>query len=237
MRHHFRPASPYSPSRTRESGNAFFIVLLGVVLFAALMFTFSRSARQGGENIDGKRAEILATDIVSYAQRIERRVNNLRRRSISENDISFENDFDLNYTNPNCGDDRCKIFKGSGSISWQEPPTGGNDGSGWVFTGGNYVDGMGAAGNAADAELLMILPNVLRSVCAQINDYVGVGGIPKNTGNSDDTAFTGNFSATPELIKEDGGTALEGEASGCFEGAGTPPSGTYHFYHVLIRRP
>lgn len=220
-----------------ESGNAFFIVLLGVVLFAALMFTFSRSARQGGENIDDKRAEILATDIIAYAQKLERRVNNLRRRNVSENDISFENDFVLTYTNPNCGDDRCKIFKGSGSISWQEPPEGSNDGSDWIFTGSNYVDGLGSAGNAADAELLVMLPNVLRSVCAQINEYLDINGIPQNTGTANDTAFTGSFTATPALIKENAGTALERQSSGCFEGAGTPPAGTYHFYHVLIQRP
>lgn len=220
-----------------ESGNAFFIVLLGVVLFAALMFTFSRSARQGGENIDDKRAEILATDIIAYAQKIERRVNNLRRRSVSENDISFENDFVLTYTNPNCSVDRCKIFKGSGSINWQSPPEGANDGSDWVFTGSNYIDGLGSAGNAADAELLVMLPNVLRSVCAQINEYLDINGIPQNTGNTNDTVFTGSFTASPALIKEDVGTALEGQSSGCFEGAGTPPAGTYHFYHVLIQRP
>lgn len=216
-----------------ESGNAFFIVLLGVFLFAALMFTFSRSARQGGENISDKRAEMVATDIISYAQKIERVVNRMRSRSVSENDISFENSFVAGYANGNCSVDKCKVFAGPGSASWQSPPKNANDASDWVFTGGNYVDGLGSAADKTDAELLMILPNVLRSVCTEINAYLGISGIPLENGSHDGTFFTGTFPVAPDLIEENAGTALEGVTAGCFEGAGS----TYHFYQVLIQRP
>lgn len=214
-----------------EAGNAFFFVLLGVFLFAALMFTFSRSARQGGENISEKQMEIMATDIISYAQKIERVVSRARRRNVSENDISFENSFVAGYANGNCSVDKCKIFAGPGRASWQEPPQGANDASDWIFTGGNYVDGLGSAGDKADAELLMILPNLLRSVCLAINEYLGISDIPtESNGSYDSTLFTGLFGDPPDLINYTSGTASE---NGCFEGTGS----TYHFYQVLIQRP
>ena len=37
--------------RRSESGNIFAIVMIGVVLFGALMYTFSRSAKQGDGNL------------------------------------------------------------------------------------------------------------------------------------------------------------------------------------------
>jgi hypothetical protein len=218
-----------------DSGNAFFIILLGVVLFAALMFTFSRSVRQGGENISIKKAELMATDIIAHAQRVERTVNLLRRRSVSENDISFENTFDAGYVNAGCGTPNCKVFVGRPGILYQRPPEGANDGTEWVFTGANYVDGLGAAGDRTDSELLIILPNVLQSVCEKINEYLGIAGVPQEDGNSSLTKFTGTFSNTPETIAENGGgTSLERVKTGCYENIG---DGTYRFYHVLIQRP
>jgi hypothetical protein len=218
-----------------DSGNAFFIILLGVVLFAALMFTFSRSVRQGGENISIKKAEIMATDLISHAQRVERTVNLMRRRSVSENDISFENTFDAGYVNAGCADNSCRVFAGSPSILYLSPPEGANDGTQWVFTGNNFVDGLGAVGDRTDSELLMILPNVLQSVCTQINEYLGISGIPEEDGNSSLVKYTGTFSNTPDNIAENGGgTALERVKTGCFENMG---DNTYRFYHVLIQRP
>lgn len=219
----------------KEEGNAFFIVLLGVVLFAALMFTFSRSVRQGGENISSKHAEIAATDIVSYAQRVERTVAQLLRRNVSESDISFENSFVAGYTNPDCSADDCKVFSGIPGVIYQGPPAKANDGSDWVFTGANYVDGLGSGTGTADAELLIMLPNLLQSVCAQVNEYLGIAGIPEEDGGSSLTKYTGSFAAAPDNIAENGGgTALERKRTGCFRYSG---DGTYRFYHVLIQRP
>ena len=36
---------------SNQSGNVFFIILIGIVMFAALMFTFSRGVRQSTEGI------------------------------------------------------------------------------------------------------------------------------------------------------------------------------------------
>ncbi len=227
------------PPRTSESGNVFLIIMMGIALFAALMFTFARGAQEGTGNLSRKKAEIIATDIITYAQRAERGVNRLLSKSVSENDISFENGIEAGYTNAGCAADSCKVFAPSGgAISWANPPEDANDGSAWIFTGANYVKGLGAAADATDAELLLILPNVNQTVCTQINKKLGISGIPQENADSLTTKFTGTFAAAPELIEENnGGTALDEVRTACFEGENTPAAGTYHFYHVLLQRP
>lgn len=231
-----------SKQRNSESGNAFFIVILTVGLFAALMFSFSRSAQQGSGNLSEKQAEIFASDIMDYAQKIERGTARVLSRGFSETALSFENDLVSGYANANCTSDQCKVFHTSGgAVTWQSPTTLMNGGSEWIITGGNYVKGLGAAGDITDSELLLILPDVRRVICQELNQRLGIttagAAPPQENGDSDTTLFTGSFSASPELIEESGGSALDGHTSGCFEGDNSPASGTYHFYHVLLQRP
>ncbi len=232
--------------RKRERGNAIFFVLIGVALFGALMFSFSRSGRQGGENISDKQADIAASDILSYAQKMERAVSRIRRKSISENDISFDNQFVSGYVNGGCAapvSPRCLVFNpAGGAVNWKPPAERANNGDEWVFTGANRVKGLGAVGNATDAELLAILPNVKLPVCQKINEQLGLTAAntapPQENLDSSLTLFQGAFPIAPKLIEEKGGgTALDGVLSGCFQGDTTPAAGTYHFYHVLIQRP
>lgn len=231
-----------SKRQNSESGNAFFIVIITVGLFAALMFSFSRSAQQGSGDLSHKQAEIFASDIMDYAQKIERATGRVLSRGFSETALSYENDMVSGYSNANCTSDRCKIFENSGgAVNWQSPTRLMNGGAEWIITGGNYVKGLGSAGDISDSELLLILPDVRRIVCQEINARLGIASPgespPQENGDSDTTFYTGSFSASPELIEEAGGTALDGKTSGCFEGDSTPPDGTYHFYHVLLQRP
>lgn len=221
-----------------ESGNVFLFVLLGVVLFATLAFTISRGMRSDTTTTMSEREiELAAADILSYAQKLERGVSRLRRRSVSESDISFHasnwGHTDYQHAQP----DKNKVFHPSGgAVGWVGPPQGANDGSPWHFTGSTCIGdvGTGAAGCESDTdstneELLAVLPGLDQDVCQEINDKLGISGIPANTGTGySTTEFVGTYA--DGTIPDN----MDGYSSGCFNGGATQPG--FHFYHVLIAR-
>lgn len=228
--------NPETGSFLRESGNVFVIVILGVVLFGALMFIASRGMNESPQSISDKRARIVAADVLDSAQKFERAVNRLLSRGVSESDISFENPIVAGYANVGCSVSSCKIFDPQGGgIGWSSPPQDANDGAQWLFTGQTCVSGVGEGGagcegdSLANEELLVVLPNIKKEVCAEINTRLGVTGIPVNAGDGySATLFTGSFSdsAMPDN--------MDGRSAGCFEGGAGQPG--YHFYAVLIAR-
>ncbi|MCB9990535.1 MAG: hypothetical protein H6867_04025 [Rhodospirillales bacterium] len=219
------------PARTAESGNAFFMVMVGVVLFAALMYTFSRGARQGGENMTEKQAQIAATDIISYAQSAERAVNRVYSKSRSENAISFENGIVGGYTNANCpaSNNRCKVFNSDGGgISWSSADNFASP-SPWLFSGENTVAGIGQDGNA---DLLLILPQLSSVVCREINEALDISAMPTDgNGIEDSTKFQGSYNASAQIS----GAAVSGVFSACVQDTSPDPD-EYFYYQVLLPR-
>lgn len=219
---------PQNKNSNTESGNAFFIVLLGVVLFSALMFTVSRSGQQGGDNLSKKQAEVAVVDIIDYAQRLERAVNRIMLRGrFSETDISFDNGTD--YANGNCAVAACEVFNpGGGAASWRSPPPNISTSS-WIINGENRVPDIGSDANA---DLVILLPGLSLDVCRKINDRLGVtnpGGNPPTDGNGINTdLFDGTF-ANSAII---GASAdLSRTHAACFSNGGD-----YTFYSVLYER-
>lgn len=70
---------PLSKANT-QSGNVFVIILVAVTLFAALMFTFSRTGSQDTGNLTKQQAKIIAQEILNYAQLVEGAVNRVREK-------------------------------------------------------------------------------------------------------------------------------------------------------------
>lgn len=74
-----------------QSGNAFTMVLIGVVLFGALAFSFMRSSRQGMSNVSSQQASIDAQEILNFFNQVDAAYNRLRVKKCSTDDISFSN--------------------------------------------------------------------------------------------------------------------------------------------------
>lgn len=225
--------------RRSESGNVFFIIMLGVVLFAALMLTFSRSARQGGDQIGAKQAELLAVDILTYAQGLGTTVNKIMLKDgMSENLLSFENPVEAGYTNAACNATptpaACKIFDASGGGQrWEGQPPNAGDGSPWTITGQNAVPDIG---DDTAADLVLLLPGLKRDLCLTINNKLGLdnpgGSPPTDTDGLSITKFTGAFTNSERLGQD---SELSGERSGCILHTQPNPD-IYIFYHVLVER-
>ena len=75
-------------------------------------------------------------------------------------------------------------------------------------------------------------------VCEDINEKLGItnpSGPPVNNAFGTTAQFTGTYDdGSPGLLGDNGEEVnFAGKPAGCFDG---PPSGTYHFYQVLIAR-
>lgn len=226
-------------NRTSECGNVFVFVLIGLVLFAALMFTFMRSSQQGTGNLSAQQAKVVAGDILAYAQQMEQTVSRLRAKRISESSLDFENPTVGGYANGGCADDTCEVFDPAGGrLVWQSPPASSNNGGEWVISGALRINGVGTSGGVATAsELLLVLPNVDLDVCLELNNRLGVtnpsNAPPVAAADTDySTIFTGSFAFGDILTS----AQTDGKSAACFEGNGTPASDTYHFYQVLVAR-
>jgi hypothetical protein len=221
--------------KNTQSGNVLFIILLGIVLFAALAMLISRGMRsQGTTAMTARDAELAAVDILSYAQSLERAVNRLRRNGVSESDISFVNNEVSGYAHSPVQSNTNKIFHLSGgAIEWKSPPKDANDASDWLFTGGSCIAdvGNGATGCDGDStnneELIVVLPNVANTVCQKINAKLGLSEtIADSGGGYASTKYTGSFADDTEIIP----------AGGSYENACVTYSGARYFYAVLIAR-
>jgi hypothetical protein len=201
--------APHTQHRHHERGNVFLFIMLGIVLFAALTFTVSKSFQNQTttSNLSKKEAMLAASDIMSYAQSVERGVNRVRRKSTSESDISFSYESGSTFEHGTPQPDRNNVFKtAGGGATWKTPQAGSNDGSPWFFTGETCIQDLGTGGatcntSGNDEELLIVLPNVDTVVCDAINERLGIGVTPTDSGgNYDTTPFTGTFGNGTKIV-------------------------------------
>lgn len=242
--------------RHPERGSVLFLILIGVMLFAALSYVVAGMMRGGNPAvISEEKARIFAAEITNYGRAIRQAVQNVKIAGCAATDISFENSTLVGYTHTPVASDECKIFHEDGgamiylipATEWLDTaysPTPALRGQ-WYFPADTCVPGIGnalAAGCSADGNdneaLIVVLPYIKKQICIEINRALGIGtpgadptqeaGNAWPTGN---TKFTGTF-ANGEQID------LANVTAGCFEGHGTdtPPDNTYHFYQVLLPR-
>lgn len=231
--------------RRTERGNIFLFILMGIVLFAALSFTIARGFRSDNTGRMTQRDAVLAaTDILSYTQKLENAVSKLRRKSVSENDISFAHSSNTGYTNPDCADDSCRVFSISGGgANWQTPPQGAA--STWLFTGATCITDLGtgdatcadSGDSTGNEELIVTLSDdgntpaaIDQTLCETINERLNITPMPADNDGLVSTAkYTGAFTNDTRL------DITDSPRTACYS---QTVSGTtsYYFYAVLMER-
>ena len=90
---------------------------MAVVLLGALTLLLSRSGSNVEQSGDFEQLRIKATQLMRYASSIEQGISKLQSlNNCSENEISFQNTTDTNYTNANSpADNSCHIFQSAGA--------------------------------------------------------------------------------------------------------------------------
>lgn len=158
-----------------EAGSAIIYVFLGIILFVALALTFGKSQQDSGKIAISGEARLAATQITSYADKINKAVAKLIAKGCSESEISFENQYVAGYTNASAPVNKsCHVFDvAGGNIRWQLPPTIVPSYEGQYIFGTTAAYNLGQTGTTAGLDIAVWLRNLPPDVCKAINDYAG----------------------------------------------------------------
>lgn len=242
-----------------EKGSAFFYILLAVVLFGTLAFTVSRGMRgQQTKAMSGRKAELAASEIMTYSAQVAQRVDSIRRKNISESDIDFASSKFSRHNaappapwaeNPNCLDTRCKMFASQGGTLRES--TFENYVSSLTLSWSNNYPRQGhpafyrisALDVGTDAEdLVMEIISLKDEVCAAINKSLALpshetmdeeaAGSSGTTAQSTSTGYWdfSNTQTSEPLFDE--AIELQGKTQGCYRQNGY--GNTY--FKILIER-
>jgi hypothetical protein len=243
----------------RQTGSAFWIILIAIALFGGLSFALIESGRTGASNLSTEQIRLAATEIISYGDSLSKGVQKLRLTGCSDTQFDFENAVWQRFNtstlvfaaghNPSAGAG-CSVFgHGEGDIKptiiplpslyeWAGITSSDVDfGHGIILS--MRIPGLGLA---TREELIYRLAFVDRAVCLKINDILGI----TNPSNAP-PAFTSALAASTALNRLYAGTYpddsimtdtsgnLTGKAAFCAShGVSDPEKNS--FFQVLIVR-
>ncbi len=164
-----------------QGGNVMFVILVGIVLFAALSYAMSQNMRGNVGMVSDQRADLIATEMLEYGAAMRNAVQRLRTEGCSIMlGMSFHSTNFVDHTKyiitglP--ADNRCHIFHSNGGgINWRRPPQEAQDVGGieYSFNGNLAIRNIGTNWDAVTpAQLafdLLMGTYVPREVCLKIN--------------------------------------------------------------------
>ena len=255
-------ASIFVPScrtpRHSEEGNALFLILIVVALFAALSFVIVYSTRSGTGQTSEEKSRLAASRILNYSISVSTGLSRLIARGCRLDEINFEHEpfdgSDPKYLNPNSPDDfTCHVFHGNGgAVPYQIPPAEAQDippgktadMQEYYYNLSHQVPGVGTdnlgTGNADSKDLMIIMPYVSPGVCHAFNKAINreYEDPPEDVNTLNIIGFAGgDIAAMGSSDIEDADGVLHGQAGACIyaadvSGAATADDG-YYFYSVI----
>lgn len=163
------------PENRNESGNALFLILIAVALFAALSYAVTQSGRGGG-TIDKEQGLISASQITQFPAAVRTGVTRMVITGTQVTALRFD-------TSSPAGSDEVFASEGGGVIL-QDPPANIGSATAWGFkdasdaTLGYYVRGVGTDVSVSGREIIAYLDGVSVGVCQQINKGLGLATTP-----------------------------------------------------------
>ncbi len=243
-------------SRSPQSGNVLFYILLCIALFAALGYAFSRGGTGGAQTISDEKAKLVAAELIAYGNLVADTVSKLRLRGCTESVFEFStSDYQLsdgtnaNTINSNApSDGKCSLFDiRGGNIT----PKIFKEGFNGVSSGANSKPGharfrafqvanigtTGASGTASANDLIISFSFLDKNICLAINKILGIdnpGGdppVPTSTSLSGVSLYTNGSYVGPGII---GSAELDGKKSFCR--STTTAKTSFSFDQVLLAR-
>ncbi len=197
-----------------ERGNAIFMILVAVALFAALGYAVTNSSRTSTTLLTDEEATAYANQMMAYGNEVKTVVRRLQLRGCDETEISFENNIVTGYINPNApSSNKCHVFDiAGGGLTWQT-----FDDAEVIFSGANVVSGVGNDGTNG-TELNFFVRNIPTNTCITINDNLGNSftvNPPVEGGTWGKGQFVGDYVLTNSIRAV--GVGLDSLKSACFE--------------------
>ena len=239
----------------QQSGNALFLILIAVALFAALSYSITQSGR-GGTDPQKETAMLKASKILAWASSINLAMNRIQLVNGCNIDAVVANNL---KGNPATYPGSCNLFdiaNGGGAVyqqirdgdanifgTYTSPP-----GPGKISNIFNVMDVYGVGTTSGD--VILHLFSIPADTCRAINKQVGIttaDGEPP----LEDTPYEGgwnnpyssapwggNYNVTIGRTQAGGATPNElmGKPVGCYRAARPGSDMGYHFYYVLSER-
>ncbi|MGM0422103.1 MAG: hypothetical protein ACQEQL_03285 [Pseudomonadota bacterium] len=231
-----------------QSGNALFLILIAVALFAALSYAVTQSGRSSG-SVDRETRELQASRLMQSTAAMKTTIMRLRLSGCDLTEISFErapfDGSDTYYYHANSPTDlSCHVFspENGGATVWTlQDYQGENVHSSFPvrYSGTWRVDDIGSSA----PELMMYVGMVNPELCKQINRKLGVtnpgGDLPKMDGSHIHDEFVGVFptSGIQSWSSASNSTLEAGHYEACVDYSDRDPAnGLQIFYSVLEAR-
>ncbi|MCB1782475.1 MAG: hypothetical protein KDI13_00620 [Alphaproteobacteria bacterium] len=237
------PMNEYqNKSRSGESGNVLFLILIAVALFAALSYAVTSSTRGGGGDASGETNLISSAQVTQYPASVSTAIVRMIISGTTVESIRFNRPAEFT----NLDSTAIGVFhpSGGGATYVQAPAdimVSGNPGN-WAFNGELEVPDIGTAG-ANGNEIIAYLVGIKQAICRKINQEHGLGAtIPVlsadrsteyTTRMYDDGTTDYSLPTTDVPDIDDGSGSFDGKPFGCFQNAG---GGDYVYYHVIVER-
>lgn len=227
----------YKAKLKSEKGNALFLILIAVALFAALSYAVTQSG-SGGGTIDREQSLISASQLTQYPALVRTTVTRMVLTGVAVSNLSFD-------STPVGTSDREVFGAQGGAVGYQVPPSS-SGATDWGFThdvGGNgyYITGVGTD-TATGEDVIMYADGISQNVCEQVRKGLGLATTP----TVEATAVVYpvyDYSTIPPTITSGGGAAAgnnaysfnsdAGEAYSCVQNAA---GGNYVYYHALVEQ-
>ena len=221
--------------RSKEHGNALIYVLIAIALFAALSFTLGRQSDTSEVgSLDDERAQLYASQLISYATQTKSAVDQMLFTSASDiDDLDFMAPTDANFeTAPVIH----KVYhpQGGGLIPGKLPAqvvaqVTNDPEPGWYLGRFNNIEWTATGSN----DVILVAYQITEQACGLINEKInGSTAIPTMTGSIRNTMIDDALhGGTNVELTTDGGdicSACENIGSLCVQ-----EGGIYGFYTVI----
>lgn len=207
--------------RSGEKGNALFLILIAVVLFAALSYAITQSNRGGGAP-NRETSLVASTTITQYSSAIRTGITRMLLRNTAIADIKFDEPGSVGYAV--VLDEPEQVFHpNGGGVSFQAPDLQTiNTGGDWYFDATSNVVNIGTGAD----ELIAFLTDVKQPICQRIVDQI----------YGDNTTIPVLAEAMADIVAGSAnmtltGATIDGQPFGCLS-----LTGGYVYYHVLAEQ-
>ncbi len=236
-----------------QKGNALFLILIAVALFAALSYAVTQSGR-GGSGIDKEKATLGASRLMQYGGELQIALQRMQVvGGVSRANYDFETNQRKEYdgdalplANTSCADETCEVFSANGGgMAYESCPDLSAATTGWAADGAApghslfeivAIDGIGTS----LPEIVLRIPGVMREVCEEINSKLNLPLSPSWDLTGENYYPMSGASVATNLALTDGWTFgddaddLDEAYAFCID-AGASGTG-WEFYHVLVIR-
>lgn len=215
----------------RQRGNALFLILIAVALFAALSYAITQSGRGGGASTDKEKNSLIASQILQLGAQYRAAATRMRVGGVKPEDIHLHDPVN-NLAPCTNTDGTCLFTPEGGGMVWSAKLNDAFDDPNSSFMGfvevgeGSLTTGMPpiamkGIGSAGPDGILAMMP-VKRGVCEAINKLMGIAGIPEL-----DNTVAATLPAYIDM------NAINGYAAGCIDSTAIGGPGLTIYFAVV----